>query len=64
MKFLKTMPWSPLDIVLLKWSCVLVGLLWGARLSGFVKRHAARLLILAVLLGLKPAWAYLRGTGA
>lgn len=64
MKFFKTLTWSPLNIVLLKWSCLLVGLLWGAWLSGLVKRHAWRLLILAVALGLKPAIDYWYGRDA
>jgi len=60
MTLFKTMTWSPLNIVLLKWSCVLVGALWGAWLSVFIKRYAGRMLILAVLLGLKPAIDYWR----
>lgn len=60
MKLFKTLTWSPLNIVLLKLSCVLVGLLCGAWLSFFIKRHAGRVLLLAVLLGIKPAIDYWR----
>lgn len=59
MSLLKTKQWSWCDIALLKWSCILFGMLAGAYFSDFVIRHAWIFLMTAIALAIKPAIAYL-----
>jgi hypothetical protein len=59
MKLFRTKVWSVLDIGLLKWSCVLIGMIVGSYLAAFTKRHVWPLAITAILLAIKPATSYL-----
>jgi hypothetical protein len=58
MKFFRSKVWSPVDIVLLKWSCVFLGMSVGAYLSDFVKHYVWIFLIAVILLGIKPTVSY------
>jgi hypothetical protein len=60
MKLLRTKVWSVLDIGLLKWSCILIGMIVGSYLSAFTKRHVRLFIIAAILLAIKPATSYFR----
>lgn len=60
MKLFRTKVWSVVDIGLLKWCCVLIGLIAGAYLAGFTKRYVWLFVVAAVLLGIKPAISYFR----
>jgi putative Mn2+ efflux pump MntP len=60
-RLFKTKNWSALDIGLLKWSCILFGMMFGSYLSSFTKRYVKLFLIAAVLLAIKPAISYFRG---
>ncbi|MDD5297256.1 MAG: hypothetical protein PHU46_10105 [Rhodocyclaceae bacterium] len=60
MRLFRTKVWSALDIGLLKWCCILVGMIAGAYLSDFTRGHVWAFAIVAVLAGAKPAWSYFR----
>lgn len=60
MKLFRSKVWSPVDIALLKWSCILLGMIVGAYLSGFVKEYVLAFVIAVILLGIKPAVSYFR----
>ena len=63
MKLLKRRVWSIIDIGLLKWSCILSGMIVGAFLSDFTKRHVWHFLIAVVVLAIKPTISYLLDAG-
>ena len=50
--------WSWVDIMLLKWSVLLIGMIAGGYLANFVKRYVWLLLAIAVILAVRPAIAY------
>jgi len=58
MKLLRTKIWSWWDIGLLKWSCILFGMVVGAYLKDFVLQYVWIILLVAVLLAIRPAIAY------
>jgi len=58
MKLYKNKVWTVLDIGLLKWSCILFGMLLGSYMSAFVRRHLWILTIIALLLAVKPSIDY------
>ena len=60
MKLLKNKIWKWWDISLLKWCCLLYGVLVGAWLSEPVMRHAGWVLVAAIILTIRPAIAYWR----
>jgi len=60
MKLLKTKEWAWIDIGLLKFCCILIGMIGGAYLADFTKEHIVIIAIAAILLGIKPAIAYFR----
>jgi hypothetical protein len=61
MKLFRTKVWSVLDIGLLKWSCILIGMIIGSYLTAFTKRHVKLFVIAAILLAINPAISYFRG---
>ena len=61
MKLFRTKAWSALDIGLLKWSCILFGVIVGSYLAAFTKRYVWIFVIAAILLAIKPAISYFRG---
>jgi hypothetical protein len=56
-----TKPWSPGQIILLKWCCLLFGVAVGAWLGAALKPYALWILIAAVLLAVGPTVHYFRG---
>jgi FtsH-binding integral membrane protein len=58
MKLFRTKVWSVLDIGLLKWCCILTGMIVGAYLTDFTKRHVWVFVIAAVALAIKPTISY------
>jgi hypothetical protein len=52
--------WSAINIGLLKWSCILIGMIAGAYLADFTKRYVWLIALTAILLAVKPAVSYLR----
>ena len=62
MKLFKSKVWSPIDIGLLKWCCILIGMIAGAYLADFTKRCVWFFALAALLLAIKPAVSYLRSS--
>jgi hypothetical protein len=60
MKLFKAKVWSALDVILLKWCCVLVGMIAGAYLADFTKQYLWFIVLAAFLLAIKPAVSYFR----
>lgn len=60
MKLFKAKVWSVVDIGLLKWCCILAGMIVGAYLADFTRRHVWLFVLAAILLGIKPAVSYFR----
>jgi hypothetical protein len=60
MRLFRTKTWDWLDIALLKWSCILFGMIAGAFLSEFVMLNVWVFLGIAWLLAIKPAIAYFK----
>lgn len=58
MKLLRTKAWSAVDISLLKWCCILIGMIAGAYLADITKRYVWFFVVAAILLGIKPAISY------
>lgn len=52
--------WSVVDIGLLKSCCILVGMMAGAHLADFTKRHVWFIALAAILLGIRPTISYFR----
>ena len=61
MKLLRRVVWSPWDIALLKWCCLLLGMLLGAYFTDFTRRYALQLAALALALAGRAAYAYFSG---
>ena len=60
MKLFKEKMWRPIDIVLLKWSMLLLGMVLGALLSDFVRQNIWVFLAVGLLLLIRPLVVYLR----
>ena len=58
MKWFQPKVWSVADIGCLKWSCIFFGMIAGAFLPEFTRRHAGLFALAAVLLAVKPTYAY------
>jgi hypothetical protein len=58
MKLFRTKMWSVLDIGLLKWSCILFGMIIGSYRPSFVKPQVWIFTLAAILLAIKPAISY------
>ncbi|MBI5834825.1 MAG: hypothetical protein HZB16_21200 [Armatimonadetes bacterium] len=61
MQLLRTKVWAWSDIALLKWCCLLLGMVIGAHFAEPVRQHAAALVLVALLLALRPSRAYWSG---
>jgi len=59
MTLFRSKVWSPVDIALLKWSCVFFGMVVGAYLYAFIKAYVWVFVSVAILLGIKPTVSYL-----
>ena len=60
MKLFRAKTWSVVDIGLLKWCCILLGMIVGAYLADFTKRHVWVIALAALLSGIKPTISYFR----
>jgi hypothetical protein len=60
MRLFRTKVWSVLDIGLLKWSCILIGMVVGSYLAAFTRRYVMLFVIAAILLAIKPTISYFR----
>jgi len=60
MKLFRSKVWSVVDIGLLKWCCILIGMIAGAYLTDFTKRYVWFIALAALLLGIKPTVSYFR----
>lgn len=61
MKLFRTKVWPWYDIALLKWCCLLIGMIAGAYFDGFVRSHAGIIAVAALLLMIRPFVTYFRG---
>ncbi|MGA9115715.1 MAG: hypothetical protein WB626_02960 [Bacteroidota bacterium] len=61
MNLLRTKPWPPLDIALLKTCCLLAGMMAGAYVADFTRENIWVFALGAVLTGIKPAVSYFLG---
>jgi len=60
MKLFRAKVWSVMDIGLLKWCCILIGMIVGAYLTDFTKRYVWLIALVAVLAAIKPTISYFR----
>ena len=60
MRIWKSKVWSPLDVVLLKWACVLFGAMVGAFVPEFITDHLWIFIVAMVLLAIRPSISYFR----
>ncbi len=60
MRLLRNKVWSWLDVALLKWSCLLLGMVMGAYLADVVRSYWWVLLLLAIVFAIRPALTYFR----
>lgn len=60
MKLFRAKVWSVVDIGLLKWCCILMGMIVGAYLADFTKRYVWIIGVAALLTGIKPTISYFR----
>jgi hypothetical protein len=58
MKLFKDKMYSVLDIGLIKWSCILFGMVFGAYLADFVLGYIWIFIVVALLLAIKPIISY------
>ena len=60
MKLFRKKMWRPIDIVLLKWSMLLLGMVLGALLSDFVRQNIWVFLSIGLAALIRPIFVYLR----
>lgn len=60
MKLFKKKAWRPIDIVLLKWSMLLLGMVVGALAADFVRQNIWVFLAVGLGLLIRPIFVYLR----
>jgi hypothetical protein len=60
MKLFRKKAWRPIDLVMLKWSMILLGMVLGALLADFVKQNIWVFLAVGLLLVIRPMIVYLR----
>ena len=60
MKLFKDKKYSVVDIGLIKWSCILFGMVLGAYLADYVLSYVWLFIIVALLLAIKPIVAYFK----
>ena len=60
MKLFRKKMWRPIDIMLLKWSMLLLGMVLGALLSDFVRQNVWVFLALGLAKLIRPIFVYLR----
>jgi len=60
MKLFRTKVWCWYDIGLLKWSCILLGMVAGSYFADIVKGNVVWFLLVAILFAIRPAIAYFK----
>jgi len=60
MNLFRDKKYSVLDIGLIKWSCILFGMVVGAYFSEFTLRYVWLFVIIAVILAIKPVVTYFK----
>ncbi len=60
MNLFRDKKYSFIDIGLIKWSCILFGMVLGAYLSEFTLRYLWLFIIVAVILAVKPIVTYFK----
>lgn len=60
MKFFKEKKYSVMDIGLIKWSCILFGMVLGAYIADFVQSYVWLFIVIALLLAVKPLVTYFK----
>jgi len=50
--------WSPVDIMLLKWSSAVFGVIIGAYVSDFVKQYVWIFIFFVIVFGIRPLYSY------
>ena len=60
MKLFRTKVWTWFDIALLKWSCILLGMIAGAYLNDFTKRYVWLIAAAFLPMAFRPAVSYFR----
>lgn len=60
MKFYRSKVWSPVEIVCLKLSAILFGMIAGAYFPEITKQYVLFFILAAVMLAIKPAHSYFR----
>jgi hypothetical protein len=60
MEMFKTKKWTPVEIVSLKLSAILFGMIAGAYFPDFTKRYVLFFVLVAVILAVKPAHSYFK----
>lgn len=60
MDLFKDKNYSAIDIGLIKWSCILFGMVVGAYLSDFTLRYVWLFIMVAVILAVKPVVTYFK----
>ncbi len=60
MKLFRKKMWRPIDIMLLKWSMLLLGMVLGALLSDFVTQNVWVFLAIGLAMLIRPIFVYLR----
>ncbi|MCK5483253.1 MAG: hypothetical protein KAJ13_06100 [Gemmatimonadetes bacterium] len=60
MKLFRKKMWRPIDIGLLKWSMILLGMVLGALLSDFVKQNIWVFIAVGLAMLIRPIFVYLR----
>ena len=60
MKLFRSKMWSPVEIVCLKLSAILFGMIAGAYFPEFTKQYVLGFVLVALILAIKPAHSYFR----
>ena len=60
MKLFRTKEWTWYDIGLLKWCCILLGMIVGAYIADIVKGNVMWIALAAIILAFRPAITYWR----
>jgi hypothetical protein len=60
MKLFRSKLWSPIEIVCLKWSAILFGMIAGAYFPEIIKQYVLFFVAVALVLAIKPAHSYFR----
>jgi uncharacterized ion transporter superfamily protein YfcC len=60
MKLFRSKMWSPVEIVCLKLSAILFGMIAGAYFPEFTKQYVLIFVVIALILAIKPAHSYFR----